>query len=241
MTNGGLFGWSGLRARARHLTPIILVEGRAKQKAAYYQDSHTQKNIPPLSTVLVNEKKMIFPSQKQPTSRSAFLHFVSSVVLLPVTTRDLLDYEHAPSRRSLCLSWPSMCCNMSALYDSCQFLLSMRHRDFLHPNLKVLLSPYAIVPALSHHLFSLTSSCLLQFPFPLPLSSLVSVSTHPTSDTIPRSSLPSTPMKQTRSGPDEKLNYGFSGSAIFEPSFLFLFCLNVARVIAVLQYQHTPL
>jgi len=48
--------------RARHPT---LIEGRAKQKSSILPRlSHARKTYPHLSTVLVNEKKMIFPSPK---------------------------------------------------------------------------------------------------------------------------------------------------------------------------------
>lgn len=63
-------------ARARTLTDTFRLNGiehpRAKRKSM-----HTTKSPNTLSTVLVNEKKMIFPSQNQPVASCLFFVFHS--------------------------------------------------------------------------------------------------------------------------------------------------------------------
>ena len=127
-------------------------------------------------------------------------------------------------------------CNMSAFYDSCRSLLLVRHRDFLHPNLKFLLSLYAIVPALSSRPLSYILSPL-EFPFLLPLFSLSSIFPNPATQAHHLFAC----LVANEVGLRGETELWVQWLCYLEPLFLFLFCLSVARVIVVLQYQHTPL
>jgi hypothetical protein len=80
------------RVRATPASGIFLLVGRtrAKEKAAYYQDSHTQQKYPPFDCACQRKENDISQPSKKTQPQLSFLCFVFSVVFLTPTCR-LLD------------------------------------------------------------------------------------------------------------------------------------------------------